>query len=385
MKKSKTLLACLGVLSLSSLAFGFETGGLISNDTTFKGNDELKLDQTDTATLWGRTALNDDGSSYFVVEGSFKTEYDDGIPNSDDKLKLTLDFSLVKLVLKQELDEGTLTFSAGRFFNSDLSGIVFAQNADGVKATYEAARFELSGYAAYTGLLNAKNVTILDDMPPELDSKKVYVLANKYVVGGLTFSLPHIVKSQTISLEGFGAFGLEDDSFNRFYGTLALSGPLVSPVFYELSSTLGFANPIDGYDMSNLSKISITAYPSFKSMSISLNGVYASGKQVSFEAFQGFTSSTAAECLSEPEYSGIAKAGLAATIKPIEQLLLSLSGDAVFSAEKDIEYYGFQYAAALTWQVVSDVSMGASFGQFFGKDNSDDDKTQLKITANIAF
>ena len=391
----KSFVSSAAVFLALSQAFSFETGGLLTNDSKFANVEKdgsLKLDQKNGVNFWLRAPLNEEGTNYFAGEASFQTEIDTSIEDSDKKLKLYADLNLFKFVFKNELDSGNLQFSLGRFFNSDLTGLIYSQNADGLRFDANLSRVTLSLFGSYTGLLNAKNITILDNDSPDLTDKEktVYVLANKYAVGGLTFSLPHFAAGQTLSLEGFAAYSLESTKYNRFYGTFALNGPVVSPVFYSVSSTIGFAK-YDEEDMvkGNLSKASLSVYPDFKSMSVSLNGVYASGKQGPFKAFRGFTSSTAANSLAEPEYSGILKAGLSATIKPVSNLLLSAGGDIIFTAIDDIKQAGFQYSAGFNWQIVSDVSLGANFGQYIGKEDYEEqfgpNKTQLKITAAIAF
>lgn len=407
--KFKNLIACTSLLFAAQLAFSVETGGLVTNDTTFANVEKdgaLKLNQKNGANIWLRLPITADGSSYFTAEGAFKSEYIASEEDSDKKLKLTLDATLFKLSLKKELSSGDLQLSAGRFFNADTTGLIYSQNGDGLKIDANISKVSLSLYGAYTGLLNAKNVTILNqgnnsELSPDLTDKEktLYVVAKKYAVGAATFSLPHIFAGQTISLEGLGAFSLESTKYSRMYGTVALTGPIVSPVFYSVTSTIGMFKYDDGdTEKGNLSTASISAYPDFKSMSISLNGVYASGKQGSFKSFQGFTSSTAADSLASPEYTSIAKGGISATIKPVSNLLLNASGDIVFNTaggdEKDkIEQAGFQYSAGFNFQVLSDVSLGASFGQFIGKVDYAEkgykdiggNKTQLKITAAIAF
>lgn len=409
--KFKNLIACTSLLFAAQLAFSVETGGLVTNDTTFANVEKdgaLKLNQKNGANIWLRLPITADGSSYFTAEGAFKSEYIASEEDSDKKLKLTLDATLFKLSLKKELSSGDLQLSAGRFFNADTTGLIYSQNGDGLKIDANISKISLSLYGAYTGLLNAKNVTILNqgnnsELSPDLTDKEktLYVVAKKYAVGAATFSLPHIFAGQTISLEGLGAFSLESTKYSRMYGTVALTGPIVSPVFYSVTSTIGMFKYDDGdTEKGNLTTASISAYPDFKSMSISLNGVYASGKQGSFKAFQGFTSSTAVESLAAPEYTSIAKGGISATIKPVSNLLLNASGDIVFNTaggdEKDkIEQAGFQYSAGFNFQVLSDVSLGASFSQFISKNeynNAADNfrgiggnKTQLKITAAIAF
>ena len=404
MKILKKIILSAAFASLASLAFSLETGGLVSNDSTFKNrkkDGDLKLLQKNGVNLWLRTPVSEDGQSYFATEGEFRTEYDFNIADSDKKLTLAGDLALFKLVIKRELDAGDFQLSAGRFFNSDLSGLVYTQNGDGAKFELNSSRFKVAAFGAYTGLLNAKNITIIEDaldssdLPDLSEKKKLYVLTNKYLVGAATFTLPNIFARQTVAVEGFGTMTLESKKYNRFYGTIALNGPIVSPVFYNVSSTLGFSK----YDTNKMTKGhltrgSIIAYPSFKSMSISLNGLYASGgtdTDKTFTAFQGFTSGTADQSLAEPEYSGIATFGLAATIKPLPNLLCDANADFVFdtqAGDKNDEFKnkGFQYSAGLTFQVVSDVQIGASFGQFVGtKDYEEQNKTQLKIKATIAF
>ncbi|MBQ8013635.1 MAG: hypothetical protein IJ257_04450 [Treponema sp.] len=397
---SKKCIASFAALLLSSFTFAVETGGLISNDTKLSNIEKegsLKIDQKNAVNLWLRAPINEDGTSYFITEGLFQTDYDDAVPESDQKLKLTLDLSLFKLVLHKELDSGSVNFSAGRFFNSDLSGIIYTQNGDGAKLEAKISRINISAFAAFTGLLNAKTTTILTEPTPANSSpvltdksKEIYVTADKYLVSALTFSLPHIIASQTISLEGFGAFSFESTTFNRIYVTAALNGPIVAPVFYNISSTFSFTK-YDESDMKtgNLTKGAITVYPNFKSMAISLNGLYASGKQGSFERFVAFTSGTAVTSTKETEYSSLLKAGLSASIKPVRTLILRAGGDLVFDAAESINYAGIQCSAGFNWQALSDVSLGASFSQYIGKEDYEESigasKTQIKINAAIAF
>lgn len=392
----KNVFAVISALAIAQSVFALETGGLLTNDSKFLNAEKdgsLKLDQKNGINFWFRNPVSQDGSSYIAGEGSFLFEKDMRIEDSEKQLKLYADLNLLKLVAKKELESGNLVFSAGRFYNSDLSGLVYTQNGDGVKLEASLSGVEFSVFGAYTGLLNAKNITILGNDTDLTDKEKtVYVMANKFAVGALTLSLPYFAANQTLSIEGFGALSLESTKFNRFYGTVALNGPLFTPVFYNISSTMGFAK-YDEEDMvkGNLTKGAISVYPDFKSMSFSLNGLYASGKQGSFEAFQGFTSNTAVNSLKEDEYSGIALAGISASIKPVENFLFFAGADIVFDTlageeQKSIERSGLQYSAGFNWQVVSDVSLGANLSQFIGKDDyADYNRTQFRITAAIAF
>ncbi|MBQ9282757.1 MAG: hypothetical protein IJ207_11285 [Treponema sp.] len=405
MELLKKSLICAFALASAGMLSALETGGLVTNDTTFANEEKdgsLKLNQKNGASLWLRAPLSEDGSSYFSAEGSFTSEYIASEEDSDKKLKLTLDATLFKLVLQKQLDSAEINFSAGRFYNSDLTGIIYTQNGDGAKIEAAFPRFEITAFGAYTGLLNAKNVTIIDfpessELTTDLTDKEktLYVTAKKFVVGSLTFTLPNIFANQTIAMEGLGAFSLESTKYNRVYGTLALTGPIVSPMFYNLSSSIGMFKYEDSdWEKSNLTTASISVYPDFKSMSLSLNGLYASGSQGSFKPFQGFTSGTAVSSLLEPEYTALAKAGLSASIKPVQNVLLAASGDIVFDAAagdegNKIEQAGFEYSVSVNIQALSDVSLGAGLTQYIGKEDYEGtigaSKTQIKISAAIAF
>lgn len=405
----KKILAAGAVFSISSLMFAFETGGLITNETKFhhvdengQKSDSLKLNQKNGISLWLRAPFTEDGSSYFTTEGSFKTEYDASKPEDSEKFILTADLNLFKVVFKNEAEAGTMLLSAGRFFFSDLSGLVLAQNADGAQFDFSSSVFGASIYGAYTGLLNKKNITILEDTnvsQEAVDAKKLYDPASKYVIGGLRLSAPYFAAGQTASLEGLGAFQLKDgDKYNRFYGTLSFSGPIVPSIslYYNLSSTLGIIKTENDTFKTNLTKASVSIYPDFKSASVSLNGVYASGNQGPLKGgFVGFTSQTAVESTKSAEYNSIAKGGLSASIKPVSNFLLTASGDLVLSTaardeQKDIKMAGFQCSAGANWQVVSDVSLGANFIQYIATNDDvkvqiGDTRTQVKISASVAF
>ena len=217
----KSFVSSAAVFLALSQAFSFETGSLLTNDSKFANVEKdgsLKLDQKNGVNFWLRAPLNEEGTNYFAGEASFQTEIDTSIEDSDKKLKLYADLNLFKFVFKNELDSGNLQFSLGRFFNSDLTGLIYSQNADGLRFDANLSRITLSLFGSYTGLLNAKNITILDNDSPDLTDKEktVYVLANKYAVGGLTFSLPHFAAGQTLSLEGLAAYSLESTKYNRF-------------------------------------------------------------------------------------------------------------------------------------------------------------------------
>lgn len=413
-------------LAFSSVGFAFDFGGLITNDSAFETNYEgdFKFDQQNSASLWARQNFDKNGDNYFAIEGIYNFEADFSQEDDDDKYTNFLDVNLLKLNLSKKFGSANLTFEAGRFYFSDLSGLVFTQNADGARFGFKNNYFAFSAYGSYTGLLNANTTKIISANPAQLyadgetpavqdfsdiflaDSDKIYDLNEKYAVADAVLSFPYLIANQTASLEFLGTFRLEDDKYNRVYATLSIDGPIYRSLFYNLSSTLEFLNyeyeetdkngaskTKSKNDVANLSKIGLTYY--FKKASFGLSGVYASGNQGPLSPFVGLTKNTSTYSLQEFLYTGIIKTGANVSFKPLENLILSANCDAIFNALSgdedddefdDIEYYGFQYSAGITWQVKSDFQLGITGSQFFDKDNTDlIKKTYINLHAALAF
>ena len=204
----------LAAMLISNAVFAVDFGGLLNNLTTIKTNKDqnFKLDQKDSASLWFKTVFDETGMNYFIADFIYDFERD----FDADKTTNIIDSDLFKLNLGKKLANGKIGLSAGRFFYSDLSGLIFAQNADGVLFNYKGNRFDVSVYGAYTGLLNALNVKMItaergvyvrdtdriDDVYDhsfyrfklvEGDKDKLYDFAEQYAVGGLTVSFPYML------------------------------------------------------------------------------------------------------------------------------------------------------------------------------------------------
>ena len=382
------------LLGAAATAGAADFGALVTNDSTFTGNkvSELTLDQMNAASAWLRIPFNNAGSAYFTAEGLYQVERTpiaitaDKDDVGDAENESAIDVDLVKLAASFGAGSGTVTLAGGRFSTADVSGVIYNQNADGAFVGYESPTLTASLYGAYTGLLNTRTVTMLDDVTEE-DTEKLYQLSTKYAVATATVSLPNLVANQTITAQFLGTFRLEDDSYNRLYAALALNGPLARQLFYTASSTLGIRMYDGDTELSNLSKASLTLYTGVKGLTFAANGVYASGEQGPFKAFEGFTSQTAVKAYSgRTEYTGVVKGGLSASVKPVENVLAVFSGDAIFDAQdSSASYEGFQWQANLNWQVVSDVSLCATMYQYYDNDDSDRNKTGMNLYAAISF
>ena len=379
---------CLALAAaFAANAFAVDFGGSVKNTTNIKGNSfsSLKLDQIDDLALWLKIPFDKNGNVYLAAEGLYEFEYD----QNAEKVYNRLDLSLLKFAANLKLNGNACNVSAGRFLFSDLTGLIYNQNGDGLFASYEANSFAVSVYGAYTGLLNAGIVKMLNHPNDTFsyDQDLPYDLAQKNIVTAATVSFPRVAKTQNISAQFLGAFKLDSAYYNRMYATLSLGGPIYKTFFYNLSSTMQFHNLTGGsYDLSNLSRLSFTYYFPFKSFTVTLGGLYASGSQGPFENFMGVTKSTAYNSLLDPQYSGIFKGSFAATIKPIASLLLFAGCDLVVDAQtSSCSYKGFQYNVGANWQILSDISVGAGFLQYIDDKDSDENKVQISLNAMISF
>ena len=400
MKTLKKHIITIGtsLILLASQAFSVDFGGSLNNNTKFSTPtlpedsffDDFSLKQQDSLNAWLRIPFNNSGTHYLVAQVSGMWQYDiPSLDENDGDSTWIFDLDLLKYSNFIPLSSGSLQINAGRFFVSDTTSIIFSQVADGLNLSYSGNVFDISVYGAYTGLLNAQNVTILNasDSEYSFDSDKVYDFAAPYIVSSLTLELPYLFANQSLVLEGYGFFGVSGPNdgtsgYKRAYGTVSLNGPLAASVFYTLSTTIG-SEDFDG--ISNLSKLALNYYPNFYSASIGLEGIYASGENGPFDYFKGFSSQTALASFSEPQYSGLIKTGLNASIKPIQTLFLGLGANiAMLDAEDSFEYYGFEWNLSSKFQVLSDLQLSLLANQFIG-DKSEENKASLTFKASISF
>lgn len=383
----KKILSVALAATLTAGAFAVDFGGALRNATKFKGKDfsNIKLDQVDDLNLWLKIPFSKDGKIYFIAEGLYEFEYDDSVSQVYNRL----DLNLLKFSASFKAKDATMNVSAGRFAFTDLTGLIFNQNADGLAFSCDASAMSFSLYGAYTGLLNANLVKMLDN-PNDIssfDKKAVYELAQKYAVAAATFSLPRLAKRQSLSAQVLGTFKVDGKSFNRIYASLAFGGPIYKTLYYSLSSTLEMQS-FDGssMDLSNLSAAKLTWFLPFKDLALNLGGLYASGSAGPFEAFSGFTKLDAYNALSEPQHTGLAKGSFSASMKPVKSVLLNAGCDVILdAATSSLKYKGFQYNLGADWQIFSDLKAGLAFLQYFDDKNKDLNKVQISLNAAITF
>lgn len=379
----KIILSLAICLTLSSV-FALEWGGAISNVSEISGKkfDSSKLDPKDSVRLWLKTPFTSDGNTYFATEGmyQFRNKF------ATETIKNNLDFTLLKIATQFETPNGTLYLSLGRFYSSDATSIIFTQASDGLFLRYVMPSVSVSAFASYTGLLNASLITMLDskDVHFSYNTSSVYPLAQKYIPLEISATFERLFFNQDLAFEVWNFLDVSEreEKYNRMYGTVKLSGPLMSELFYSLSSTFLSEN---FKNLANLSSIDFNYFMPFLSSSINANCVYASGENGSLSSFRAFTSNTAYYALSQPEYTGIIKGGLSFSIKPINQLFCKIGSDVVFACpNNNAKYDGTQIYGNVKWQIVSDVQLSFTTYHFFAK-NADERKTAFILSGTIAF
>lgn len=384
--KLSSIKKAIGAILIASAvlpAAAVDFGGLLNDNTKFSGNQSLSLDQKNALSAWMRVPFNNAGTCYFATEGVVQYEY---IQFTGQKL-FTADCDLLKFGGIFNIGKSNkLILSAGRFYISDASGIIFAQNSDGIHLQFNMPMFTIKAYGGYTGLLNAQTVTMLNSATStySYDSTKPYALAAPYAIAGASFNAPYLFANQSLGVQFYGFFGTLDSTagYNRMYGTLSLNGPLASKVFYTITSTIGTNDSFSTFG--NLSQLQVNWYPAFKSMSVTLSGLYASGKNGPLSPFIGFTSNPSTTAFDSPEYSSIIKMGLSASIKPINALYVALGADCILGCPDTVSFKGFQWNASSRYQLFSDVQLGFSATQYFGSDSTTN-KTALTAKAVISF
>ena len=383
----KKLLLFTVIASIASYSFSISYGGSAEILGKAYKNTDKELEKYAEGTLSGHLKIpfTKDNLQYLSVEGSVTEKLTD-YADADFDNYATADVSLFKYSGIFNLNKtDKIVLSAGRFMVSDVTGIILGQTNDGVMMQLLKQRINATAYGGWTGLLNAQNVTVLDCKKSDFayDSKKMYDYASSYAIGELSLSLPYLYLNQTVSAEALcllGTKGLNSDNsdYYRAYFTLAQNGPLRSNVFYNTYASLCLDKDTD--DPGMIAKVKADWYPGYKSSSVSVSALYASGEQGPFTAFKGITSSTAASSYDEPEYSAMIKTGLAGSVKPTDNIIVTAGADLVMACpEKEIEYDGFQYNAGFKIQPFTDLSVNTNFTQFIG-----DDKTKNKAMLTLS-
>lgn len=351
----KIVSIALTLVALSSSIFAAEWGGVFKNGSkiSLPAFTDFGFRQTNDLYLWLNSPLGDSGV-YFSGEGMYEFTYSKGKENS--AVTNIADVDLFKFSGDYEINEATLSFSAGRFSVSDSTSAIFTQNIDGAAVKYSASLFRISAWAGYTGLLNSNNITMIDgNAAAYAPETKVYSLSNGFIPLNATVEFPVLLGNQSLSIQANGFIDLGKSKTSRYYGTLMVSGPITNSIFYDVASSIGSAN------FSN-----VMNYTTFNFYYYPLDMFFVScGLEYATKNFTGITSRAVVSSVSAPETKAMILPKLSATLL-FDNFVASLNGKFLISTpETGTKASGVEADLSVAYNVFSDLQFGLDVTSYF--------------------
>ena len=380
--KNKYIISILVSLFISVIpAASVEWGGVIKNDSQAQlaNFSDFSFIQSDGVYLWLNAPFGKSGL-YFSGEGMYK--YSLTIADGENAFTHFADLDLFKVGGDYELSKGSFSISLGRFMMTDCTAAVFSQNSDGLAVKYQGGKFGISAYAGYTGLLNALNVSMLDkDGYVFVSDGEIYSLANAFVPAMVTFEFPSLFANQALSLQCDAFLDLGEEKYNRFYGTLLLSGPISNKIFYNFASTFG-TNSFSS--LMNYTVFNFFIYPN-EIMALSFGAEYASGKNAFFNPFLGVTSRSIVNSLSAPQTSGEILPN--ATVSFVfDKVFFGLTGKFLMGVpESSVEIKGAEADLSFICAPFTDLQIGFDVTSYFDLSKSNDSNLAATLKVAISF
>ncbi len=378
--KNKLLIgAVCALFTFVSPVASVEWGGILKNDTqgllpAFKN---FSLSQSDSLYMWLSSPLGESGL-YFSGEGMYKFT----LTTADSNFTQFIDVDLLKISGDYETAKGILSVSAGRYMVSDNTAAIFAQNIDGVSVKYAGKRFSVSGFGGYTGLLNSLNVTMLNkdgvSFSPET---KIYSLSNGFVPAGVSFELPSLFANQSLSIQTLAFIDLGEEKYNRFYGTLLLSGPITNSFLYNFSTSFGTN---DFSSLMNYSALNFYLYPK-DFLSVSFGAEYASGKNGSLSPFLGVTSRSVVNSLTAPQTTGAIVPNVVFSVV-LDRMYFGVTSKFLMAIpEGKVETKGVEADLSFIYAVFTDLQIGFDLNSYFDISKNNEDNLTATLRAAISF
>ena len=380
--KNKLLIgAVLALFVIISPAASAEWGGILKNDSQalLPGFKDFSFSQSDSLYLWLSSPLGESGM-YFSGEGMYKFTLTAG--DGDSTFTQVADVDLFKLSGDYKTNKGVFSFSAGRYMITDSTAVIFAQNFDGASVKYAGNKFSFSAFGGYTGLQNSLNVTMLSkDGYAFISENKIYNLANAFVPAGVTFELPSLFTNQSLSFQGLAFIDFGSEKYNRFYGTLLLSGPISNNFYYNLATSFGTS---DFTSLMNYSVLNFYLYPN-DFLSVAFGAEYASGKNGPFSPFLGVTSRKVVNSLTAPETSG-AIVPNAVCSAVINNMYFGITSKFLMAIpESKVETKGVEADFTFICSVFTDLQIGFDLVSYFDISKNNEDNLTATIKAAISF
>ena len=390
MRRPAVFLAAVLLTAAAAMVFGADFGVSVDNDSTWerKEKDEDEFIQKNKLLLWFSHEFAENYEVKAVASGTL----------SNDDAEPTFYADVQQLSLKGLYPlpaEGISLFSfeAGRFYESEFTGRVFAHTMDGLRFELElpASTGRLS--VGYTGLVNKYYGSImmgLADAADDVDDD--VVLASPRLLGSFSWEFSELFGRQSLTVAALVQMDMRSrvessplDEVDTQYFGLGLGGPLSPGFYYDLYGWAG-----TGDIMSYLVGGALRYYmPEVYFSAFSLKFLYAGGEEgvaSYYGDYEGFKpiAGTAFGMAFAPKASNLAVGEISYSIKPwsgskgsaLESLQTALKATVFYKpvdgaisegqadAAADAGYLGTELGAAVNYRPFSDLGMGLSLGVF---------------------
>lgn len=378
MKKIVTVLASL-VLSVFSV-FALDWGGLINDNTKFSTADFKSetsyLEQSNAVFFWLKAPVNK--NIRFTAEGMYK--YVLTANSSYSNFLNVLDFDLLKLSGNFSLGKGKFSFDAGRFFVSDSTASVFAQNSDGLLVKFLFPAVRISAYAGYTGLLNSYTVSMIDSSEKSENVEQIYKLAHGYIPLEFRLELPVLFLNQSLGFD-FNAFiDAESSKASRYYGNLVLSGPFANSVYYTLSTSFGSEN---FKNVMNYSSFQLYWFPVSNVMLVA-GTEFASGNNSFFSAFKGITYVTAYNSISSPYISSVILPQISMS-GTFGKMWINAAAKYAIGLDENSGSQGLEFDLKYVYNIFTDLKVGCDVTAYIDLAETSESQYSVALNAALAF
>lgn len=389
MKKVRLIIFLLLFVSLSLSAF--EGGGIVKTgiDIGFD-KDKANFSNFNGLSLWAKQNMDKEGNYNFSAQISYLLNLKKPIkPNKKLEMTHILNLDMLKFSFLIPITKDSLSIDIGRYSLSDITGIILNQNIDGIYLTYSMPRFSTAFNLGYTGLLNTYvNPTTASGVKALLSGKSSniskhlpYKLSPSFVAFYALVHIPFGSLRHALDLDLNSFIATADKGATNNYASLAVSGPIVSNLFYLTSVSGSLLTRKDkGNQMGFFASGELNYYFKKYASKIGLKTQWFSGGKNSFKSF---TLSNLSK-VNFVEAKDVWKTGLNASMKPIPDLFLSTSFDTMTHASKKYSFFrGFEWSASAIYTILQDISISTDVGIIVGNKGSVYTRAALKGTISF--
>lgn len=288
-----------------------------------------------------------------------------------------VDLSLLKLSGTWALSGGAISMNLGRFSYSDLSGVIFTQNSDGVYVSYDSMKMSAGFYAGYTGLQNSLNVSMIDVYNYDYD---FYNLCAGYIPILADFAYKSFLKTNTIAFQLSGFLEPKKDFSSKYYATVTLSGPVNTLGNYSVKLVAGTQ---DFKDFMAYANANMSFFLNQKGI-IGCGIEYASGNHAGFSPFTSITYQTAYSPAVSSVKSSVLLPNLSETFV-LNDMVLGIYQKFAMPFNEKININGLEIGVNWIYNVLSDVQISCNALFYFDFADTKMNNNEITLKTLLSF